>query len=67
MSDQRYPLLLDVRGAAKLVNLSPNTIKSLPGFPSPVRLDGVRALRWRTADVHAWVSSQAPRGEGASA
>ncbi|MBR8188788.1 hypothetical protein KDW82_06905 [Burkholderia vietnamiensis] len=46
MSDQRYPLLLDVRGAAKLVNLSPNTIKSLPGFPSPVRLDGVRALRW---------------------
>ncbi|MBN3770716.1 AlpA family transcriptional regulator [Burkholderia sp. Se-20378] len=67
MSDSRYPLLLDQRGVSKAVGLCLNTIKRIPDFPKPIKLDGVRAVRWRSADVCAWAARQTVRGDGVTA
>lgn len=58
------PLLVDFRQAGELTTFSPSTLlqwyrgtKSAPvGFPRPVRI-GERVLRYRTADLIAWVDS----------
>lgn len=61
------PVLLDFEGAGQLVGFSPVTLghwargdkKAPEGFPQPIRLNG-RVLRFRTADLLAWVEALAP-------
>jgi len=58
---QTSPLLLSVRTLAKRLGLSVRTLWRLRSggkLPPPVRLGG--AVRWRTADIDAWVDAGCP-------
>ena len=61
------PLLLDLESAADAIGIARGTLRrwaygarpAPAGFPLPVRLG--RLLRYRVADLEAWVSSLAPQ------
>ena len=61
------PALLDFDAASQLTSFSRVTLahwargdkKAPAGFPKPIRLNG-RVLRFRTADLLAWVDGLAP-------
>jgi len=55
-------ILLDADTAAKLLNVSPRTLRKLQAseaIPAPVRI-GKRIVRWRLAEILAWIESGCP-------
>ena len=56
------PLLMDARGAARLVGVSTRTwwaFHSAGRTPLPIRL-GCRCTRWRRAELIAWIEAGCP-------
>lgn len=54
------PALLKKATVARIVGLSPSTIYThikAGTFPQPVRIPGVRTVRWRRADIEAWIDA----------
>lgn len=52
-------LLVDAAQAATLIGVSERTFHTFrrkPGFPAPVDGLGPRLIRWRRADLEAWVA-----------
>lgn len=53
-------MLIDIKALAALLQRSPETIRkdmvrNPAAVPPRVRLPGTRLLRWRSADVEAWL------------
>lgn len=53
-------MLIDIKALAAMLQRSPETIRkdmarNPAAVPPRVRLPGTRLLRWRTADVEAWL------------
>lgn len=63
MNERESTLLMTVTQVAGYVGLAVRTVWRLVSagqFPEPVRVPGVRATRWRRADVAQWVESLGP-------
>jgi predicted DNA-binding transcriptional regulator AlpA len=61
--------LLDLNDLAALLGRSPETIKkdlrrNRLAVPPRLHIPGTRMLRWRPADVDAWLESNVERREG---
>jgi excisionase family DNA binding protein len=59
-------VLLDVRAVAALLDCSPRHVFRLAdtgAMPPPVRVG--RLVRWRRADLEAWLAAGCPATEGA--
>ena len=55
-------LLLDLPEVSRITSLSRRTVWRLCSagdFPRPVRVPGIRAARWKAADVAEWVEQLA--------
>jgi len=68
MSTTDHPArkLLSIDDVAKMLAVCPNTVRNLTDrgdLPSPIRLG--RAVRYRLADVEAWIANGSEPAEGA--
>jgi len=55
--------LLDVRAVAQMIGCGTRTVWRLAdrgGMPMPIRPGGTRAVRWRRAELEAWIEQGAP-------
>jgi predicted DNA-binding transcriptional regulator AlpA len=60
-------MLIDIHELAALLQRAPETIRkdltrNPAAVPPRVRLPGTRLLRWRAADVEAWLCAHLQRG-----
>ena len=54
------PALLRIPEVCKLVSIGETMLRELMAtgrFPAPVQIPGIRAVRWRRADVEAWIAA----------
>lgn len=53
---------LDAKGIGALLSLSPRVVRERialsPGFPTPMRINGVGHPRWREDEVQEWAERQ---------
>lgn len=69
MPNESPTLLLDTRDLSNELRLSRRTVQRMLAagtLPEPVRLPGHRALRWRRADIEAWIAAGCPAGTAVS-
>lgn len=62
------PELLDSHALATLLGSSPASIRNSHArgrIPPGAHVPGVRGLRWRKADIAAWLNQQLPSAQGA--
>lgn len=54
------PALLRIPEVCRLVAIGETMLRELMAagqFPAPVQIPGIRAVRWRRADVEAWIAA----------
>ncbi len=61
MPDQisKLPVILGRRQLVGVMGVSWPTIQRIPDFPAPFRPAGIKAMKWKTADVLSWIDRQA--------